>query len=70
MTCVKGPKEQNGWYLRKTERKSLWLKVFIVFDNLEFTGDLDINHFMGVVGNEVRRGFKSKWRGYLGGLVG
>lgn len=42
-------------YLGKSERKPLWLQVFIIFDNLDFTGDLDINHFRGVVGNEVRQ---------------
>ena len=58
MTCGKGWRKKmvSTWeYLGKSERKPLWLQVFIIFDNLDFTGDLDINHFRGVVGNEVRQ---------------
>lgn len=46
----KALRQKNGWYLRKTERKTVSLKASIIFGNWEFSGDLNIDHFRGVVG--------------------
>lgn len=55
MTYLKALRHESGWYLRKTEGKLVWLKLTIIYDNWEFTSDLDINNFRGVIENEVRQ---------------
>lgn len=60
--CVKALRQESDWYLRNTERKPLWLKVTIIFDNREFIWDLDINNLRGVGSNEVaQRVYKSEY---------